>query len=67
MAAVQAHERDSLDVSADRKAMLMTSRRSFIAASQLFIGAFGLGLAGRSASAQALLPALSKKRVSAVS
>ena len=62
MAAVQAHERDSLDVSADRKAMLTTSRRSFIAASQLFIGAFALGLAGRSASAQALLPALSKKK-----
>jgi hypothetical protein len=52
MAMVQAHERNSLDVSADKKATLMTSRRSFLAASKLFVGALGLGLAGRSASAQ---------------
>ena len=62
MATVQAHERNSLDVSADRKATLMTSRRSFLAASKLFVGALGFGLAGHSASAQALLPSLSKKK-----
>jgi Hint domain len=62
MAAAQAHERNSLDVSPDRKTKLMTSRRSFVAASKLFIGALGLGLAGRSALAQALVPSLSKKK-----
>jgi hypothetical protein len=44
-----------LEVSADRKATLTTSRRSVLAASKLVAGAgiaLGLGLVGRSASAQ---------------
>jgi Hint domain len=60
MATAQAHERNSLGISADREATLKTSRRSFLTASKLFVGALGLGLAGRTASAQALLP--SKKK-----
>jgi Hint domain len=62
MATVQANERNSLGVSTDRKATLNTSRRSFLAGSKLFVGALGLGLAGRSASAQGLLPSSSKKK-----
>jgi hypothetical protein len=64
MATVQANRRTSLGVSADRKATLNTSRRSFLAGSKLFVGALGLGLAGRSASAQALVPSISKKHSS---
>jgi hypothetical protein len=40
---------------------MTTSRRSFLVASKLVVGAFGLGLAGRSASAQ-VLPSISKKK-----
>jgi Hint domain len=47
--------RSSLDACANAKATLTTSRRSFLAASKLVVGAgvsLGLGLAGNSASAQ---------------
>jgi preprotein translocase subunit YajC len=56
MGMVQAHE------SADRKATLTTSRRSFLAASKLVAGAgiaLGSGLVGRSASAQTVATASS--------
>jgi|ERR1700730_18060567 hypothetical protein len=49
-------ERNSLDASANGKATVTTSRRSFFAASKLLVGAavtLGLGLAGRSSSARA--------------
>jgi Hint domain len=67
MGMFQAHERNSLDVSADRKATLTTSRRSFLAASKLVAGAgiaLGSGLLGRSASAQAVATASRRKGVS---
>jgi hypothetical protein len=50
-------ERNSLDASANGKATLMTSRRSFFAGSKLFVGAgvaLGLGFAGRSSPARAV-------------
>jgi hypothetical protein len=49
------NERNSFDVSADEKATLITSRRSFLASSKLIVGAgvvLGLALTGRSSSAQ---------------
>jgi hypothetical protein len=52
---LQVDDRNSLDASANGKAALMTSRRSFLAGSKLFVGAaVGLGLAGRSSSARAV-------------
>jgi Hint domain len=65
MGMFQAHEGKSLDVSADRKATLTTSRRSFLAASKLVAGAgiaLGSGLLGRSASAQAVATAANSRR-----
>jgi Hint domain len=52
----QAHVGNSLDGSAQGKASLVTSRRSLLAGSKLVVAAgvtFGLGLAGRSSSAEA--------------
>ena len=53
---LKADERHSLDVLADQKVTLRTSRRSVLAGSKLIAGvgvAFALGLAGRSSSARA--------------
>src|SRR5215472_5997783 len=54
----QVDERNPLDDLVNGKATLMTSRRSLLAGSKLFAAAgltFGLGLVGRSSSAQAQL------------
>jgi hypothetical protein len=51
-------ERNCLDDAANEKATLATSRRNFLAGSKLLVGAgvaLGLGLVGRSSSAQAQL------------
>ena len=54
---LQVVERSSLDASANGKATLATSRRSFIAGWKLCAGAaLGLCLAARSSSAQAAVP-----------
>ena len=54
---IQVDRRSSLDASANGKATLTTSRRSFIAGWRLCAGvALGLGLVGRSASAQNAVP-----------
>jgi hypothetical protein len=61
---LQVVERSSLDASATGKATLATSRRSFIAGWKLCAGValgLGLGLAGRSASAQTIDTASRKK------
>jgi len=58
MPTTQAHERNSLDVAADRKATLMTSRRSLLAGSKLLVGAgvaLGLSLTERSSPARAAI------------
>jgi hypothetical protein len=54
---LQPDEKNFVDPSTNEKATLATSRRSFIAGWKLCAGvALGLGLAGRSASAQTLTP-----------